>query len=361
MRAMPLSDRENFLRNARFEGPEWIPAAVHLSGALWLELREELEKVLARHPVLFPDFEKGRRDFEEMELDARHRAGERLVDAWGSVWENEIDGIVGQVVEPVLDDWAKFESYRPPDPLTTNDQNPPVDWEAEARKLERARAEGRLARGGLPHGHFFMRLYYLRGFENLMLDIAGEDPRLERLIEMVADYCRARVEKWLSLGVEYMYFGEDLGTQTASMISPQHFARYVTPVYKDLFGRCKARGVVVKLHADGHLLELVDELLSSGVDILNPQDLCNGVDEIARAMKGRVCIDLDIDRQKVVPFGKPAEIRELIEEEVRKLGSPQGGLSFTVGMYPPTPPENVDAVLGALEDFRTFWSGGRGK
>jgi uroporphyrinogen-III decarboxylase len=206
-----------------------------------------------------------------------------------------------------------------------------------------------------------MRLYYLRGFENLMIDIATEEPRLDELIEMVRGYCRARVEKWLSLGVECMYFGEDLGTQTASMISPRHFARYVTPVYKELFGSCKARDVIVKLHSDGYIMELVDELLSAGLDILNPQDLCNGIDEIARALKGRVCIDLDIDRQKIVPFGKPAEIRELIEEEVRKLGSPEGGLSFVVGMYPPTPPENVDAVLGALEDFRTYWSDGRGK
>jgi len=72
-------------------------------------------------------------------------------------------------------------------------------------------------------------------------------------------------------------------------------------------------------------------------------------------VKGRFCIDLDIDRQKIVPFGTPKEIRALIEEEVRKLGSPQGGLSMIAGIYPPTPPENVDAVCRALEEFRTYW------
>ncbi len=358
---MPLRERENFIRTVKFQGPEWIPASVHISGATWLHLREELEDVIAKHPVLFPNFEKGRRDFDHMELTARERRGQRLVDAWGSVWENEIDGIVGQVVEPALDDWSKFEGFKAPDPLTTNDQHEAPDWEAEARDLEKARAEGRLLKGGLPHGFYFMRLYYLRGFENLMIDIAAGEPRLDALIEVVRAYCRARVEKWLSLGVEYMYFGEDLGTQTASMISPASFAKYVTPVYRELFGLCRAKDVIVKLHSDGYILELVDELLGAGLDILNPQDLCNGIDEIARSIKGRACIELDIDRQKVVPFGRPAEIRELIEEEVRKLGSPAGGLTFVVGFYPPTPPENVDAVLGALEEFRTFWSDGRGR
>lgn len=357
---MTLTAKENFIRTVKFQGPEWIPASVHISNATWLDLREDLENVIAKHPLLFPDFEKGQRDFDAMGLAEREQKGHRLTDAWGSVWENEIDGIVGQVVEPALDDWSKFENFTAPDPITTNDQVEPVDWGAEAADIERARAEGRLLKGGLPHGFFFMRLYYLRGFENLMIDIATGEPRLDALSDMVRAYCRARVEKWLSLGVEYMYFGEDLGTQTASMISPASFAHYVTPVYRELFGLCKAKDVIVKLHSDGYILELVDELLGAGIDILNPQDLCNGVDEIARNIKGRVCIELDIDRQSIVPFGKPAEIRELIEEEVRKLGSPAGGLSLVMGVYPPTPPENIDAALTAIEDFRTFWSDGRG-
>jgi hypothetical protein len=96
-------------------------------------------------------------------------------------------------------------------------------------------------------------------------------------------------------------------------------------------------------------------LLDCGVTIFNPQDLVNGIDEIARQLKGRVCIDLDVDRQSIVPFGTRREIRALIEEEVRKLGSPQGGLTMIVGIYPPTPPEHVDALLDAFEEFRTLW------
>ena len=70
---------------------------------------------------------------------------------------------------------------------------------------------------------------------------------------------------------------------------------------------------------------------------------------------------MDIDRQKVVPFGTPAQIRELIEEGVRKLGSPKGGLELICGIYPPTPPENVDAVCNAMAEFRTYWFDGRAR
>ena len=45
----------------------------------------------------------------------------------------------------------------------------------------------------------------------------------------------------------------------------------------------------------------------------------------------------------------------------RKLGSPRGGLELIVGIYPPTPAENIDAVCEAFEGLRTYWWDGRGK
>lgn len=352
---MALSERENYLRNARFEGAEWIPIHVYLTPALWLELKGELEEIVLRHPVLFPDYRKGRRSFGREELDNRHRKGEKFRDAWGCLWDNAADGVVGQVLEHPLDDWAKFEGFEAPDPMTTDDHNEAPDWEARAKWMKDAKKAGKPAAGGIPHGWFFMRLYYLRGFENLMMDIGLEEPRLLELIEMVKEHNRVKVEKWVSLEPDVLHFPEDLGTQNASMISPAAFHRLVTPVYKELMGLAKAKGILVHMHSDGHITELADELHEAGVDILNPQDLCNGVDEIKRTMKGRFCIDLDIDRQKVVPFGKPKEIRELIEMEVRELGSKEGGLTMVVGVYPPAPPENVEALLSAFEEFRTFW------
>lgn len=57
---MAVTERENYLRNATFQRPEWMPCNISLSAATWKQLREELEDVLVRHPVLFPHFKKGR-------------------------------------------------------------------------------------------------------------------------------------------------------------------------------------------------------------------------------------------------------------------------------------------------------------
>jgi uroporphyrinogen-III decarboxylase len=270
------------------------------------------------------------------------------------VWHSEIDGIEGVVAEHPLADWGALDSYTPPDPMVEADRGP-ANWDAARERVERARANGKLTSGGVAHGFLFMRLYYLRGFENLMEDIATDAPELPRLIDMLLQHNRAIVNQWLSFGVDMVGFAEDLGTQTASVISPADFARWITPVYNELMQPCRDAGALVALHSDGHVMELMDEFIAAGVDIINPQDLCNGIDNLAREVKGRMCIRLDIDRQAIVPFGTRREIRDLIEEEVRKLGSAQGGLELGAGIYPPTPAENVDALCEAMEEFRTYW------
>ena len=182
-----------------------------------------------------------------------------------------------------------------------------------------------------------MRLYYLRGFENLMMDYAAEEPELQALIDLVAGFNRRIVDRFMQHGIDVLEAGDDLGTQTASMISPADFRKWITPAYKQIFAPVRAAGAQVSLHSDGHMVELIDELIDAGVTICNPQDLCNGIDEIKAAVDGRICIRLDIDRQTIVPFGTPKEIHDLIEEGVRKLGSPKGGLELVVRPLSPHP------------------------
>ncbi len=345
-----MTSRENHLRTAALQGGEWIPSSVSISPASWVSLREELEDVLVRHPLHFPGFRRGQRDFDHWEHGPAHRQGERYTDAWGCVWDNTWSGLEGQVVEHPLAEWSTLAGYRAPESAFDEDRR-----REERERVISAQAAGEVAFGGMSHGFLLMRLWYLRGFEQLMADLMEGPPELERLIEIVTDHNQQLVQEWLTAGVDVVDFGEDLGTQRASVVSPATFRKWIAPAYRRLMELCRKAGAQVFLHSDGYIMELVDDLLVCGVTILNPQDLANGIDTLAKHVKGRVCICLDIDRQSIVPFGTRKEIRELVREEVVKLGSPQGGLMFIAGIYPPTPAENVDALCCALEEFRTYW------
>lgn len=301
----------------------------------------------------------GQRDYDNWDFGPAHRADEVFTDAWGCQWRSAIDGIEGVVINHPLSDWEALGDYEPPNPMVEGDRGP-VDWAEIHQSIREAKRKGELTTGGLVHGHLFMRLAYLRGFENLMLDMATDEPRLYKLIDMIAQHSLVIINQYLEAGVDVMSLPEDLGTQQSSVIGPTMFDKWIAPAYRRLIEPCPKAGTLVHMHSDGHIMDIMDELLACGVDIINPQDLLNGIDNIRDSLKGRVCIDLDIDRQKIVPYGTRQEIFGLIEEEIRKLGSPQGGLMLTVGFYPPTPPENIDAVCEAIEQFRTYWFDRRG-
>lgn len=354
-----MLERENYLRNARRLGPAWIPSQIIISGASWKEHGRDMEEVVLRHPNLFRDFRRGEIDFDYLDRSFAEKQGAEFTDSWGCVWQRDIDGLEGIVVGHPLADWDRLPGYQAPDPLVQFDREP-ANWREIEQEVQRKRAEGALITGGPPHGFFFNRLTYLRGFENLMVDLAANEERLAALMDKVMEHNWRLVHRWLALRVDVLEFADDLGAQTSSMIGPHTFRRWLSPAYRELMAACQKSRTLVAFHSDGYILNLMDELIGVGVEIINPQDLVNGIDDLAREVKGRLCIRLDIDRQRIVPFGSRAEIRALIEEEVRKLGDPRGGLEFIAGIYPPTTPDRVDAMASALEEFATYWWDGRG-
>ncbi len=186
--------------------------------------------------------------------------------------------------------------------------------------------------------------------------MVDEEPRLLELLAMIEAYNMTIVTRSMALGVEWMGYPEDLGMQVGPMLSPALFNRYIKPCYQRLMAPARAAGCVVHMHSDGDIRELADDLIDGGVTVLNLQDLVNGLDWIKARYAGNICIDLDIDRQRITRFGAPADIDALIREEVGKLGSKQGGLMMIFGLYPGTPLENIRALMDAMERYAGYYS-----
>ena len=74
----------------------------------------------------------------------------------------------------------------------------------------------------LQHGFLFLRLTYLRGFENAMVDIAEEDHRLYELRDLVSEYWFNIAEAMLDKGATHLSAGDDLGLQDRLPISPSN-------------------------------------------------------------------------------------------------------------------------------------------
>lgn len=344
------------LRTIRFDRPDYIPMVFHINEACWYHYpAEALKEMMAEHKFLFPHFETGP-GRAELDYTVPERVGSPFTDGWGCVWETSMDGIVGTVTKHPLASWDNFDGFTAPDSHVDSGKGA-VDWEKVREDIEQAKAHGEFTVGGLRHGHTFLQLIDIRGYENLMFDMFDDDPRLSKLIEMVEEFNSAVIRHYLDIGVDMMTYAEDLGTQIGPMISPEMFYRFIKPSYERLMKPAQDAGCIVHMHSDGHIHELVEGLIDGGVAVLNLQDLVNGIDWIKKTLKGRVCIDLDIDRQEITPNGTPRQVDALIREEVEKLGGREGGLTMIYGLYPGVPLENAKALMDAMEKYAFYYSG----
>ena len=350
-----IDEHENLLRVIRFGRPDHIPMDFHINSACRHHYPSDaLAELMATHRALFPGFDGSAVEIEP-ELAPWEKAGVKYTDGWGCVWETTEDGIVGTVTEHPLESWDNFDTYTAPNPAD-NLRLGPANWDRISTGSRKPRAVGRLGNDSLQHGHTFQTLADIRGYENLLFDMADDEPRLGRLIEMVEEFNLAVVNKYIEIGAEWMAYPEDLGMQAGPMLSPGQFRKFIKPSYRRLIKPARDAGCIIHMHSDGDIRELANDLIEGGVEIINLQDLVNGIDWIAEHLRGRVCIDLDIDRVQVTRFGTPKDVDALIRGEVEKLGSREGGLMMIYGLYPGVPLENIKAVMDAMERYSTYYS-----
>ena len=350
-----MTFRENYIRTITFNNPEWLHHDIGFIPSMWAVYKKELEDVVLKYPNVFKGYKKGSIDYNNMSFSTEILDDNFVLDEWGCKWHYPLRYMDGAVVGHPLEDISKLDSYIPP--VSPVSELTPEQWETEIANVKAAKERGEIVSGGTAHGFLFLRHTYLRGFDNAMLDYADEDSwdDLKRIYDMIINYNMKLVDYHIKRGSDIMEFAEDLGTQTGTIVSPETFRKWIKPAYAALMQPCKKAGMFIGLHSDGKTLDILEDQIEAGVDIVNPQDLCNGINELERRIKGKACIRLDIDRQSVIPYGTPKDIDDLIHEEIEKLGSPRGGLMLVCGIYPPTPVNNVEALAKAVEKYSKMW------
>jgi len=347
---------DNFTKAIRFETPDYIPMTFVISQSCWHRYpKETLWDLMEEHKVLFPNFKRPASDWEPSYEPAK-RADQPYTDPMGCVWRTSENGIIGTVTEHPLADWKAFNTtWRIADPNST-DGLYQVDWGNRVEQWNKIKANGGNFQGKLRHGHTFLRLCDLRGYQNLLCDMLDEEPLLDELIEQLTDFNLTLVKRYVDNGCVLMGYPEDLGMQVGPMISPDMFRKYIKPSYEKIMQPARDAGIPIHMHSDGDIRLLVDDIVDSGVEIINLQDLVNGIDWIAEKFRGKLCVQLDIDRQKITPYGTPTQIDDLVFEEVSKIGTREGGLCMIYDLYPGVPLENVKALMDAMEKYAFYFS-----
>jgi len=310
------------IKAATYQYPEQIPVGFGFLPAVFIKYGSEVKKIIAKYEDMLGNWWQNYDPYAN--LSESYRKG-GYTDPWGCVWSNEFDGMAAIVTgHPV-----------------------PTREAVHTMKVPEGDA-------GLPHGFMYLRLMDLRGFEETMIDFVEEPPELQMLIDKVLNYNLGQTKLLLENNKDKMvFFGDDLGMQKGLAIGPEKWRKYLKPCFAAIYKLCKDDGRVIYMHTDGDIQEIMPDLQECGVDMINPQIRANGLDNLERICKGKIPINLDLDRQ-LFPFCTPSEMREHLEECVKRLYLPQGGLGLNIEIGPDVPLENIDAICEAASEIRYY-------
>ena len=153
--------------------------------------------------------------------------------------------------------------------------------------------------------------------------------------------------------VDVVMIGDDLAGQDGPLFRPAFYREIVKPRQKALVGHIKSlTKAKVWYHTCGGCKVYIPELIDNGVDILNPvQTSAQGMD--AAELKKEFGRDIvfwggGVDSQHVLPFERPARIREDVRHNVAVF-KPGGGYVFNNihNIQAGVPAENVVAMYEA--------------
>lgn len=177
---------------------------------------------------------------------------------------------------------------------------------------------------GIAHG-FFDRGWALRGMEDFLVDFMLHPAFVEGLFETLTDIYLTLVDRIAEFPFDGIRFGDDWGYQHGILIGAERWRKFVKPGLKKIFAHARARGLVVMVHSDGDVSELIPDLIEMGVQILNPlQPEAMNVLEIKRAYGKELCLNGGISTQLTLPLGSVQDVRQETAACLQVLGAGGG-------------------------------------
>jgi len=198
--------------------------------------------------------------------------------------------------------------------------------------------------------------WYLRGMENLMVDMMSDDPIAEALFNRVTEIAVIRAKAFAMSGVDILFIGDDIGMQRSIMMKESLYSDWLKPRLKEVINAAKAINpdIVVIYHSCGFITPMIPHLVEAGIDVLNPiQPECMDFGEIYDLSGKQLSFHGTIGTQSVMPFGTPDEVRNAVFKNLDIAGE-MGGLLVapTHLLEPDVPVENVVAYLKACIDYK---------
>ena len=358
-----MTPRENVLSLYRRQGYEHAPVALSLCPSLERKFKElsggevPIGEFLGYPEGFCLEGVAGPRLPEREPVDwARYFEGglaeKTWVDEWGIAHEpgSEAAMHMTRMRHPMerFDSLEQMQAYPFPDY-----ENAATDH--MAADIERVHERGLAAVAGMACT-VWETSWYIRGMPQIMMDMVTDNPMASWLLDKVTSSACARAAAHARAGCDVLALGDDIGMQSRMLMAPEMWREWLKPRLAKVIASARAvkPDVIVHYHSCGFVIPVIEDFIEIGIDVLNPvQPECMDFAELHAEFGERLSFDGTLGTQTTMPFGTPAEVREVVLRNLGIAGS-KGGLlvSPTHLLEPEVPWENIAAYVAACREFK---------
>jgi hypothetical protein len=305
-----LTPKENYLRLARGEMPEYVPNFT--MGGIWPPngKKTEYAPTMRGDPPIFPKPEKIS-DTETKDMWGIHRVANAETN-WQSLPKPNYF---------ILEDVTKWSS------VVKKPEMPPLssyDWEKVARDATaHINRETTGVQVGLGTGPFQFLINYM-GFTEGLCALLEEPEAVAEMLNYMADFYMPYIEKFLDyVKPEFAYLTDDTAAQKDPFFSTGVFREIFLPIYRRFCKPAVDRGIHIMLHNCGRCEDWMEDYIDVGVKFWDPAQECNDLFTVKKKFKGRLVV---VGGYNLIPGAK---YNDMSEEYVR------GTVRATLDKYAP--------------------------
>ena len=203
----------------------------------------------------------------------------------------------------------------------------------------------------------FMHSVALRGFEELLVDFLADPEFAGEVMDLVIEVNMKLARNAIRAGADIIVLADDYAGNDTTFFSPAVFEKFILPRFRKMVDFVHEEGALVIKHSDGNLWPILDMIVDTGIDGINPLEPVAGMDigEVKGKHGGQVCVVGNIDCSYILSEASTQEVAAAVKECIRKA-SPDGGhiICSSNCIHSAVKPENYRAMIQAVKEFGRY-------
>lgn len=199
---------------------------------------------------------------------------------------------------------------------------------------------------------------YLRGTENIFVDLAANGNIVEAIFRKIREFYLAYLDRILRAAdgrIDIVLTGDDFGAQNGLLVSADMWRKFLKPGFADYIRLLKRHKAIAMHHTCGSVVEIISDMIECGLDVLQsiqPEAAGMSLGNLKKLFGGKICFQGGVSIQKTMPYGTREEIRREVKAIADTVKS-DGGYIFCTShnIQADTPIENIMALMEAYLEY----------